>query len=67
MPLYTHLSHALTIMRAEPDYRKWGPLIEAVPECARQEVRDWLHQEATKRQLAGRQQRPAQPPAEQFL
>lgn len=46
--VYLHLGHALRIMKAEPDYRKWGPLIGALPDDAREEVRAWLFVEAQK-------------------
>ena len=46
--VYLHLDHALRILKAEPDYRKWGPLIERVPDTARDEVRDWLYVVAQK-------------------
>ena len=54
MPIYHHLSHALSVMAREPNYRKWAPLIEALPESAREECRTWLRQEARKRQLRDR-------------
>lgn len=46
--LYRHLGHAMRILKTEPDYRKWGPLIERVPAGARAEVRGWLYVEAQK-------------------
>lgn len=46
MSVYHHLTHALRIMRIEPDFRRWGPLIDALPPEARDEVRIWLRQEA---------------------
>jgi hypothetical protein len=52
--VYQHLGHALAIMRAEPNYRKWGPLIEALPAEARDEVREWLRDQARLLQAAER-------------
>lgn len=52
--VYQHLGRALAIMRAEPDYRKWGPLIEALPAEARDEVREWLRDQARLLQAAER-------------
>lgn len=46
MTVYHFLSFALDIMRRESDFRKWGPLIEALPPEAQDEVRTWLRQEA---------------------
>lgn len=42
MSVYLHLHHALRIMRQEGDYRKWGPLIDALTPEQQAEVRPWL-------------------------
>lgn len=49
--LYHHLPHAVALMRAEPNWRRWGPLIAQIPEHAREECTTYLRQEAKKRQL----------------
>lgn len=49
--VHYHLSHALDVMRREKDYRKWGPLIDALPDAAREPCRLWLREEARKRQM----------------
>jgi hypothetical protein len=46
MAVYHHLEHALRIMRTEPDYRKWGPLIDALTPDQQAEVRPWLRVQA---------------------
>lgn len=46
MTVYHHLSHALRIMRQEPDWRKWGPLIDALTPEQQAEVRPWLRERA---------------------
>lgn len=51
MPIYTHLSHALKLMAQESNWRLWAPLIDQLPDEAREECRGWLRQEARKRQL----------------
>lgn len=57
MTVYHHLTHALRIMRIEPDYRKWGPLIDALTPEQQAECRPWLREEARMKRL------PAQPQA----
>ena len=57
MPTYHHLEHALALMRAEKNWRLWGPLIERIPEHAREECRAWLREEAKRRQLRERASR----------
>jgi hypothetical protein len=44
--IYHHLAHALAIMRKESDYRKWGPLIDALTPEQQAEVRPWLRVQA---------------------
>lgn len=48
-PVVTHLSRAIGIARAQRNYRLWPPMIEALPETAREPVRLWLADEARKR------------------
>lgn len=52
--IHYHLDHALAVMKAEKDWRKWAPLIEAIPEPAREPCRLWLREEAKRRQLQSR-------------
>lgn len=47
MTVYHHLEHALRIMRSEPEWRKWGPLIDALTPDQQAEVRPWLRVQAT--------------------
>jgi hypothetical protein len=50
--IYYHLDRAIAVMRAEPNYRKWGPLIDAIEDkSAREACRAWLREEARKRQM----------------
>ena len=51
MPVYQYLSHALRIMRDEPNWRCWGPLVAKLPDPEQTEVRTFLRIEARKRQL----------------
>lgn len=44
MTVYTHLHHALRIMRQEPNFRRWGPLIDALTPEQQAEVRPWLRE-----------------------
>lgn len=44
--IYHHLHHALRIMRQESDWRKWGPLIDALTTEQQNEVRPWLRERA---------------------
>jgi len=46
MTVYHHLTHALRIMAIEPDFKKWGPLIDALTPEQQDECRVWLRQEA---------------------
>jgi hypothetical protein len=57
MTVYRHLTHALRIMRIEPDFRKWGPLIDALTPEQQEECRTWLREEARMKRM------PAQLPA----
>lgn len=47
MTVYHFLEHALRIMRSEADWRKWGPLIDALTPEQQAEVRPWLRVQAT--------------------
>lgn len=44
--IYHHLHHALRIMRQESDWRKWGPLIDALAPEQQAEVRPFLRDRA---------------------
>jgi len=44
--VYMHLGKALEIIRKESDFRKWGPLIDALTPEEQAEVRPWLRQQA---------------------
>lgn len=46
MTVYHHLHHALRIMRQEGDFRKWGPLIDALTPEQQAEVRPFLRDRA---------------------
>lgn len=46
MTVYHHLHLALRIMRQEGDFRKWGPLIDALTPEQQAEVRPWLRDRA---------------------
>lgn len=46
MTVYRYLGKALEIMRAEGDFRKWGPLIEKLTPEEQAEVRPWLRDRA---------------------
>lgn len=54
MTVYMHLGKALEIIRKESDFRKWGPLIDALTPEEQAEVRPWLRQQA---RIAQRRQR----------
>lgn len=51
-----HLDWAIKIMREQHNYRLWGPLIDALPDAAREPCRAWLREEARKRQMFDRVQ-----------
>lgn len=64
--VYRHLSHALRIMRQEPDFTKWGPLIDQLTPEEQAEVRPWLRDRARialYRRQATSASRPAASPA----
>ena len=68
MTVYHHLSHALRIMREQPDPMEWGPLIDALTPEQQAEVRPWLRERfriAQARALArsSKASRPASSPA----
>lgn len=44
MTVYLHLGHALRIIRTEPDFNKWAPLIDALTPEEQAEVRPWLRE-----------------------
>lgn len=44
--IYHHLHHALRIMRQQADFREWGPMIDALPAEAQDEVRTFLRDRA---------------------
>ena len=46
MTVYHHLSKALDIQRREPDYRRWGLLIDALTPEEQAEVRPYLRMQA---------------------
>ena len=48
MTVYRHLTHALRIMRSEPDIQKWGPLIDALTPEQQAECRPWLRVQAKR-------------------
>jgi hypothetical protein len=54
MTVYMFLGKALEIIRKESDFRKWGPLIDALTPEEQAEVRPWLRQQA---RIAQRRQR----------
>lgn len=47
--VYHHLDAAFAIAGREPDFRKWGPMIDALAPEVQAEVRPWLREEARKR------------------
>lgn len=51
MTVYHHLTHALRIMRTEPDYTKWGPLLDMLTPEAQAECRPWLREEVRMKRL----------------
>jgi len=51
MTVYHHLTHALRIMRIEPDYTKWGPLLDKLTPEAQAECRPWLREEVRMKRL----------------
>jgi hypothetical protein len=51
MTVYHHLAHALRIMRIEPDYTKWGPLLDMLTPEAQAECRPWLREEVRMKRL----------------
>gem|GEM_PF-4817970 len=64
MTVYRHLTHAMAIMRREPDYRKWGPMIDALTPEEQAECRSWLRVQAEmararQRARASKASRPA--------
>lgn len=64
MTVYMFLGKALEIIRKEPDYRKWGPLIDALKPEEQAEVRPWLRHQARiaqrrQRDMSGTQTRPS--------
>jgi hypothetical protein len=44
MTVYRHLSHALRILRTQPDRTQWGPLIDLLTPEEQAEVRPWLRE-----------------------
>lgn len=46
MSVYRHLGKALEIMRSQPDWRQWGPLIDKLTPEEQAEVRPWLRDRA---------------------
>jgi hypothetical protein len=46
MSVYKHLSRALDIQRRESDWRRWGPLIDALTPEEQAEVRPYLRMQA---------------------
>jgi len=67
MTVYHHLGKALAIIRREPDFMKWGPLIDALTPEEQAECRPWLRMQARlakrRREPASRASPPASSPA----
>jgi hypothetical protein len=63
MTIYYHLGKALEIIRKEPDFMKWGPLIDALKPEEQAECRQWLRMQARlakrRREQASRESRPS--------
>ena len=63
MTVYLHLAKAFEIIRKEPDFMNWGPLIDALTPEEEAECRPWLRMQARlakrRREQASREFRPA--------
>lgn len=63
MTVYQHLGYALRIIQQESDWRKWGPMIDALTPDQQEECRPWLRMQAKLAQRRERDSRASQPTA----